>query len=92
MRANKSTGKLDALHQRVTEMKAALEAVQTAERQQEKTDALRLEALVGAAVVADVAGATDDEGARRKTYISEALSRHVVAGPARAFLKMKGWL
>jgi hypothetical protein len=84
--------KVDALRKRASEMKAALEAVQAKQRQQEKADDRRVKGLIGAALVADVEAADPAERARRKTYISGALARNTVSGPARAFLKVKGWL
>jgi len=91
-RRKTSAGKLDALRKRVDEMKAALEAVQAQERQQEKEDDRRVSALIGAALVADVEAAEPEERARRKAYISEVLARNTIAGPSRAFLRLKGWL
>jgi hypothetical protein len=84
---NNSGDKVDALRKRAHEIKAALEAVQAKQRQQEKADDRRVKALIGAALVADVEGADTEERARRKTYITEALARNTVSGPSRAFLK-----
>jgi hypothetical protein len=84
--------KVDALRRRAHEIKAALEAVQAKQRQQEKVDDRRVKALIGAALVADVEGADTEERGRIKAYISGALTRNTVSGPARAFLKVKGWL
>jgi hypothetical protein len=73
-------------------MRAALEAVQDKQRQQEKKDDRHLKALIGAAIVADVECANEAERAQKKTYVSDVLARNTVAEPARAFLKVKGWL
>ncbi|MDP8983001.1 MAG: hypothetical protein M3O35_20690 [Acidobacteriota bacterium] len=92
MRGNNGGDKVDALRKRASEIKAALEAVQAKQRQQEKVDDRRVKALIGAAMVADVENADAAEQARMKTYISDVLARNTVAEPARAFLKVKGWL
>jgi uncharacterized membrane-anchored protein len=92
LKSNESGDKVDALRRRAHEIKAALEAVQAKQRQQEKADDRRVKALIGAALVADVEGADTEEQARIKTYIGQALARNTVSGPARAFLKVKGWL
>ena len=92
MRGNNGRDKVDALRKRASEIKAALEAVQAKQRQQEKVDDRRVKALIGAAMVADVENADTAEQARMKTYISDVLARNTVAEPARAFLKVKGWL
>ncbi len=92
MRGNNGRDKVDALRKRASEIKAALEAVQAKQRQQEKVDDRRVKALIGAAMVADVENADTTEQARMKTYISDVLARNTVAEPARAFLKVKGWL
>jgi hypothetical protein len=89
----KTGDKVDALRKRANEIKAALEAVQAKQRQQEKADDRRVKALIGAAVIADVEGGADTaDGKQRKAYVSESLARNTVSGPARTFLKMKGWL
>lgn len=92
MRLRKSEDKVDALRKRANEMRAALEAVQIKQRQQEKADDKHVKALIGAALVADVERADKEERAQRKAYISEALARNTVSEPARAFLRVKGWL
>lgn len=92
MRGNNGGDKVDALRKRASEIKAALEAVQAKQRQQEKVDDRRVKALIGAAMVADVENADTTEQARLKAYISDVLARNTVAEPARAFLKVKGWL
>ncbi|HEY1757666.1 MAG TPA: hypothetical protein VGG72_20000 [Bryobacteraceae bacterium] len=51
-----------------------------------------MKALIGAAMVADVEGADKDERTKKKAYIGEVLARNTVSEPARAFLKVKGWL
>jgi hypothetical protein len=66
--------------------------VQAKQRQQEKADDRRVKALIGAAMVADVEGADAADQTKRKAYISDVLARNTVAEPARAFLKVKGWL
>ena len=92
MRGNNGGDKVDALRKRASEIKAALEAVQAKQRQQEKADDRRIKALIGEAMVADVESASAAEQSGRKTYISDVLARNTVAEPARAFLKVKGWL
>lgn len=92
MRRNTGGDKVDALRKRASEIKAALEVVQAKQRQQEKVDDRRVKALIGAAMVADVENADTTEQTRMKTYISDVLARNTVAEPARAFLKVKGWL
>lgn len=92
MRGSKGGDKVDALRQRANEIKAALETVQAKQRQQEKADDGQVKALIGAAMVADVAGADEDERTKRRAYISEVLARNTVSEPARAFLRVKGWL
>ena len=92
MRGNTGGDKVDALRKRASEIKAALEAVQAKQRQQEKADDRRIKALIGEAMVADVEGASAAEQSGRKAYIGDVLARNTVAEPARAFLKVKGWL
>jgi hypothetical protein len=92
LRGNTGGDKVDALRKRASEIKAALEAVQAKQRRQEKADDRRIKALIGEAMVADVEGASAAEQSGRKAYISEVLARNTVAEPARAFLKVKGWL
>ena len=92
MKVTNSRDKVDALRKRASEMKVALEAVQAKQRQQEKLDDRRVKILIGTAMVADVDNAETTEQARRKAYISDVLARNTVAEPARAFLKVKGWL
>lgn len=95
MRTGNSGDKVDALRKRANEIKAALEAVQAKQRQQEKADDRHIKALIGAAMVADVEsadGGDKQERTRRKAYIGEVLARNTVSEPARAFLKVKGWL
>ena len=53
MRGNTGGDKVDALRKRASEIKAALEAVQAKQRQQEKADDRRIKALIGEAMVAD---------------------------------------
>lgn len=92
MRGTKSGDKVDALRKRANEIKAALEAVQTKQRQQEKTDDRRIKMLIGTAMVADVDAAEKEQRSQRKILIAEVLARNTVSEPARAFLKVKGWL
>jgi hypothetical protein len=93
LRGVKTGDKVDALRKRASEIRAALEAVQAKQRQQEKADDRRVKALIGAAVVADVEVGTDTaDPKQRKAYISEVLARNTVSESARAFLKVKGWL
>jgi hypothetical protein len=92
VRGNTGGDKVDALRKRASEIKAALEAVQAKQRQQERADDRRIKALIGEAMVADVEGASAAEQSGRKAYISDVLARNTVAEPARAFLKVKGWL
>jgi hypothetical protein len=92
LRGSKGGDKVDALRKRASEIKAALEAVQAKQRQQEKADDRHLKALIGAAIVADVEGADTPERTRKKAYVSEVLEQNTVSEPARAFLKVKGWL
>ena len=92
MRGSKGGDKVDALRKRASEIKAALEAVQAKQRQQERADDRHLKALIGTAMVADVEGADTAERTRKKAYVSEVLERNTVSEPARAFLKVKGWL
>jgi hypothetical protein len=86
--------KLDALSKlarRAEDVKAALKEVQARRRNQEKVDRLRLEALIGSAMLAD-AEADADSGGGRRTYISQILDRQITSPIARAFLAVKGWL
>ncbi len=92
MRGVKTGDKVDALRKRADEIKAALEAVQAKQKQQEKSDDRQLKALIGAAMVADIDATEKDERASRKAYVSEVLARNTVSASARAFLKVKGWL
>lgn len=92
MRGISSGDKVDALRKRASEIRAALEVVQAKQRQQEKADDRHLKALIGAAIVADVVGGEPQERTKRRAYIGEILARNTVAEPARAFLKVKGWL
>jgi hypothetical protein len=93
LRGLKAGDKVDALRKRASEIKAALEAVQTKQRQQEKADDRRVKALIGAAVVADVEVRGDmAEGKQRKANVTEILARNTVSESARTFLKVKGWL
>ena len=92
MRVSNGGDKVDALRKRASEIRAALEAVQAKQRQQEKADERRVKALIGAAIVADVEGVEGAEQARRKEYVSAVLARNTVSEPARSFLKVKGWL
>jgi hypothetical protein len=92
LRGSNCGDKVDALRKRANEMRVALEAVQAKQRQQEKADARHLQALIGAAVVADVDGAEPAEGAKKRAYVSEILARNTVSEAARAFLRVKGWL
>ena len=92
MKGTKAGDKVEALRQRASEIRAALEAVEAKQRQQEKADDRLLKALVGAAVVADIDAAEPAERTRRRAYISEVLERNTVSESARAFLKVKGWL
>src|SRR5712691_1269647 len=66
VRGSKGEDKLDALRKRANEIKAALEAVQAKQRQQEKADDRQVKALIGTAMVADVEGADKDEQTKRK--------------------------
>jgi hypothetical protein len=92
LRGSNGGDKVDALRKRASEIRTALEAVQAKQRQQEKSDEQRVKMLIGAAIVADVEGAGGAEQARRKDYVSEVLARNTASEPARAFLKVKGWL
>jgi len=92
LRGSNGADKVDALRKRANEMRVALEAVQAKQRQQEKADARHLQALIGAAVVADVDGAEPAEGAKKRAYVGEILARYTVSEAARAFLRAKGWL
>jgi hypothetical protein len=92
LRGSNGGDKVDALRKRANEIRAALEAVQAKQREQEKADDRRVKALIGAAMVADVEVADAGDQTKRKAYISDVLARNTVAEPARAFLKVKGWL
>ena len=92
MRGTKSSDKVDALRKRANEIKAALEAVQAKQRQQEKTDDRRTKMLIGTAMVADVDAAEKEQRSQRKALIAEVLARNTVSEAARGFLKVKGWL
>ncbi len=93
MRPRNAGDKIDVLRKRASEIKAALEAVQAKQRQQEKADDRRLKALIGEAVLADIENYADTtEQAKKKAYICETLVRNTVSQAARAFLKIKGWL
>jgi hypothetical protein len=92
LRGTKSSDKVDALRKRANEIKAALEAVQAKQRQQEKTDDRRTKMLIGTAMVADVDAAEKEQRSQRKALIAEVLARNTVSEAARGFLKVKGWL
>jgi hypothetical protein len=92
LRAHKAEDKVDALRKRASEIRAALEAVQAKQREQEKEDDLHLKLLIGSAMIVDVENASEDERMQKKVYISDVLAKNTVAQPARAFLKIKGWL
>jgi len=92
LRGGRSGDKVDALRKRAEEIRAALEAVQARQRQQEKADDRQVKALIGAAMVADVDSAGKDGRAEKKAYIADVLLRNTVSEAARAFLKVKGWL
>lgn len=92
MRGTKSSDKVDALRKRANEIKAALEAVQAKQRQQEKTDDRRIKMLIGTAMVTDVDVAEKEQRVQRKALIAEVLARNTVSEAARSFLKVKGWL
>jgi hypothetical protein len=83
---------VDALRKRANEIRAALEAVEAKQRQQEKADDRHMKALIGAAVVADIECEDATERIRRKAYVGEVLARNTVSERERAFLKVKGWL
>ena len=74
VRGTNSCDKVDALRKRANEIRAALEAVQAKQRQQEKADDLHVKALIGAAMVADVERADAVDQTKRKTYISDILA------------------
>lgn len=92
MKGVKSGDKVDALRKRATEIKAALEAVQAKQRQQEKADDRRIKMLIGTAMVADVDAAEKEQKSQRKALVAEVLARNTVSEAARIFLKVKGWL
>ena len=92
LKGNTKGDKLDLLRRRANEIKAALEAVQAKQRQQEKADDRHLKALIGAAMIADIETAEAPDRTRRKAYITEVLARNAMSGPSRVFLKVKGWL
>jgi hypothetical protein len=92
VRGMKTGDKVDALRKRASEIKAALEAVQTKQRQQEKADERHIRALIGAAMVDDVEAADKEDRVRRKAYVGDVLARNTLSEAARAFLKIKGWL
>jgi len=81
--------KLDAIIRREEDIRAALKEVQKRRRIQKKSDRLRLEAEIGAALLADAEAS--GTGACR-AYISEVLDRTVTNETARAFLRGKKWL
>lgn len=81
--------KLGVLIKRQSEIKDALKEIQRRRRAQEKTDRLRLEAEIGAAILADAESAS---GGGRRAYIIEVLDRTVTSEITRAFLRSKGWL
>jgi hypothetical protein len=83
---------VDALRKRATEIKAALEAVQAKQRQQEKADERKIRMLIGTAMVADVDAAEKEQRSQRKALIAEVLARNTVSEASRSFLKVKGWL
>jgi hypothetical protein len=83
------TSKLDDLLRQQSDIRAALKEIQKRRRAQERTDRLRLEAEIGAALLAD-AEASDTSA--RRAYISEVLDRMVTNETARAFLRSKKWL
>jgi hypothetical protein len=82
-------GKLNALIDRQKDIQAALKEIQKRRRAQERSDRIRLEAEIGAALLAD---AEASDGGAGRAYISEVLDRVVTNDGARAFLRAKGWL
>ena len=72
-------------------MRAALKEIQKRERAQAKADRLRLEGLIGSAVLADLEARSDDAAGIRRAYIIEILDRHIEANSSRAFVRMKGF-
>jgi hypothetical protein len=81
--------KLDGIIKRQEDIRVALKEVQKRRRAQEKSDRLRLESEIGAALLADAEAS--DSGARR-AYISEVVDRMVTNEAARTFLRSKKWL
>jgi hypothetical protein len=91
---DKNGTRLDAvsrLSRRAADIRAALKQVRARQRAQERTDRLRLEALIGSAVLLEIEASGVDVSGAHRAYISEALAKHAPE-PSRGFLKAKGWL
>lgn len=89
-----SHDKVDALRKRAEDIRAALEAVQSKQRQQERKDRQRLASEIGEAVLQDIEAAEPEERPKRRALISEVITRRApeLSASARSFLKVKGWL
>jgi hypothetical protein len=82
---------LTRLSRRTEDMRAALKEIQKRERAQAKADRLRLEALIGFAVLADLEARSDDTAGVRRAYICEVLDRHIENNSSRSFVRTKGF-
>ena len=87
MREFTSGGKLQSIIQRRRNIKAALKAVEQRLREQERSDALRLESIVGSRVLAAA-----EQSAEIKSFVQQILNAADLSRPDRAFLITKSWL
>jgi hypothetical protein len=90
------SGRPDILTRREADVKAAMDALRAAKKKQRDLDretAAKIHALLGAAIAADLEGATDEERAAYRAYITGVLGRtYEKKTSARALLEANGWL
>ena len=84
--------KLQAIIQQQADIKVALKEIQARRRAQERADRQRLEALIGAAVLADLESASQDSHDGRRAYVCQVLDRYIQTEGSRAFIRSKGML
>jgi len=90
---NSANGKPDALtkiSRREEDAKAALKEIHARRRAQEKKDRLRLEGLIGFAVLADLEAPDAAAESGHRAYICQVLDRYVTSASSRAFVRSKG--
>lgn len=87
--------RLDVLRRREAALKAAMDALRAEKKRQKSLNretAMKIHALIGAAVATDLKTA-GEETPQHKAYISEILNRYYAKGSgARALLEANGWL